>query len=101
VAFDDWRADGFPASESPTNDPVYVANLRAGPTLRVVSCSRAISRTRSQDKADVFAQAALIDALALFLLGVAGINRLRAAASQPRSGWGVYIASLVLMATAY
>jgi hypothetical protein len=55
-----------------------------------------------QDKADVFAQAALIDALALFLLGVAGINRLRAARFATLAlGGVVYLASLVLMATAY
>ncbi len=50
----------------------------------------------------MFAQAALIDALALFLLGVAGINRLRAARFATLAlGGVVFIASLVLMATAY
>ena len=60
------------------------------------------SRTPSQDKAAIFAQAALIDALALFLLGVAGINRLRSARFATLVlGAAAYLASLVMMATAY
>jgi hypothetical protein len=103
VAFDDWRADGFPATEAPTNDPVYLANLRGGAdAYALVSVMAGDFKNALQDKADVFAQAALIDALALFLLGVAGINRLRAARFATLAlGGVVYIASLVLMATAY
>ena len=103
VAFDEWREDGFPADEAPTNDPVYLANLRGGSdAYALVSVMAGDFKNALQDKADVFAQAALIDALALFLLGVAGINRLRAARFATLAlGGVVYIASLVLMVTAY
>jgi hypothetical protein len=103
AAFDDWRADGFPATESPTSDPVYLAELRGdADAYALVSVLAGDFKNALQDKADVFAQAALIDALALFLLGVAGINRLRAARFATLAlGGVVYLASLVLMATAY
>ena len=103
VAFDGWREDGFPATESPTNDPVYLAELRGdADAYALVSVLAGDFKNALQDKADIFAQAALIDALALFLLGVAGINRLRAARFATLAlGGVVYLASLVLMATAY
>jgi hypothetical protein len=53
-------------------------------------------------KAGTFTQAALVNALALFLLGVAGINRLRAARFATLVlGAVAYLASLVMMAGAY
>jgi hypothetical protein len=102
-AFQQWRADGFPADESPINDPVYLAELRGGAdAYALVSVLAGDFKGALQAKADVFAQAALIDALALFLLGVAGINRLRAARFATLAlGGVVYLASLVLMVTAY
>lgn len=102
-AFQQWRADGFPADDTPTSDPVYLANLRGGSdAYALVSVLAGDFRGALQAKADVFAQAALIDALALFLLGVAGINRLRAARFATLAlGGVVYLASLVLMVTAY
>jgi hypothetical protein len=102
-AFQEWRENGFPTDESPTQDPVYLAELRGGAdAYALVSVLAGEFRSALQAKADVFAQAALIDALALFLLGVAGINRLRAARFATLAlGGVVYLASLVLMATAY
>jgi hypothetical protein len=102
-AFVQWRADGFPADQSPTNDPVYLANLRGdADSYGLVSGIAGEFKNALQAKAGIFTQAALIDALALFLLGVAGINRLRKARFATLVlGGVVYLASLVLMATAY
>lgn len=102
-AFDEWRADGFPAGETPTSDPIYLANLRGDADSYALASSLAGEfKDALQAKASIFTQAALIDALALFLLGVAGINRLRAARFATLVlGSVVYLASLVLMATAY
>jgi hypothetical protein len=102
-AFDTWREDGFPVDENPTTDPVYLANLRGDSDSYVILSTLAGGfKDALQGKAAIFAQAALIDALALFLLGVAGINRLRSARFATLVlGAGAYLASLVLMATAY
>jgi hypothetical protein len=102
-AFDRWRDNGFPANENPTADPVYLANLRGdSDSYAIVSTLSGEVKDTLENKAAIFAQAALIDALALFLLGVAGINRLRAARFATLVLGGVaYLASLVIMATAY
>lgn len=102
-AFTQWRADGFPPSESPTSDPIYRANLRGDADAYALGSALAGTfKDALQAKAGIFTQAALINALALFLLGVAGINRLRSARFATLVlGGVVYLASLVLMATAY
>jgi hypothetical protein len=102
-AFADWRADGFPVTENPTADPVYLANLRGdSDSYAIVSSVAGGFKDVLQGKAAIFAQAALIDALALFLLGVAGINRLRSARFATLVlGAAAYLASLLMMATAY
>ena len=62
----------------------------------------AASRTPCRARPSIFTQAALVDALALFLLGVAGINRLRSARFATLAlGAAAYLASLVMMVTAY
>ncbi len=102
-AFADWRAAGFPADQTPTSDPVYLANLRGdADSYAVASGIAGDFKNALQAKAGVFTQAALINALALFLLGVAGINRLRKARFATLVlGGAVYLASLALMTTAY
>jgi hypothetical protein len=102
-AFNAWRAEGFPADQTPTSDPVYLANLRGdADAYALASVIAGDFKSELEAKAAIFTQAALIDALALFLLGVAGINRLRAARFATLVlGGVVYLASLVLMATAY
>jgi len=102
-AFATWRAAGFPADQSPTSDPIYLANLRGdADSYALASVLAGDFKEALGKKAGVFTQAALIDALALFLLGVAGINRLRAARFATLVlGGVVYLASLVLMVTAY
>lgn len=102
-AFTGWRDAGFPTEESPTSDPVYIANLRGDADSYALASALADDFKHALDaKSARFTQAALINALALFLLGVAGINRLRAArfATLVLGGF-VYLASLLLMATAF
>lgn len=102
-AFATWRDDGFPASEAPTSDPRYVADLRGdADSYTIVSSLAGGFKDALNAKAGVLTQAALVDALALFLLGVAGINRLRSARFATLAlGAAAYLASLVMMATAY
>ena len=103
TAFATWRADGFPAAENPMSDPQYLVELRGeADSYTQVSALAGTFKDALQAKANIFTQAALIDALALFLLGVAGINRLRSARFATLVlGAAAYLASLVLMATAY
>jgi hypothetical protein len=103
TAFADWRAAGFPNDQLPTTDPAYVAALRGdADSYSIVSALAGTFKDSLQGKATRFTQAALVDALALFLLGVAGINRLRSARFATLAlGAAAYIASLVMMAAAY
>jgi len=102
-AFADWRSAGFPPDESPTTDPRYVAELRGdADSYAIVSALAGGFKDALQNKASIFTQAALVDALALFLLGVAGINRLRAARFATLAlGAAAYLTSLAMMAGAY
>lgn len=102
-AFAEWRAAGFPADESPTSDPGYVAELRGdADSYSIISALAGGFKEALQTKASIFRQAALVDTLALFLLGVAGINRLRSARFATLAlGAAAYLASLVMMAAAF
>lgn len=102
-SFDAWRAAGFPPGENPTTSPQYLVGLRGdADSYSVVSGLAGTFKTALESKANVFVQAALIDALALFLLGVAGINRLRSARLVTLVlGAGAYFVSLIMMALAY
>jgi hypothetical protein len=102
-AFATWRADGFPPDENPTTNPQYLVGLRGeADSYTQVSALAGQFKEVMQAKANIFTQAALIDALALFLLGVAGINRLRSARFATLVlGAAAYFASLVMMTTAY
>jgi hypothetical protein len=102
-AFAKWRADGFPSAENPTTNPEYLVGLRGETdSYTQVSALAGEFKDRLQAKANILIQASLIDALALFLLGVAGINRLRSARFATLVlGGAAYFASLVMMTTAY
>ncbi len=102
-AFTDWREAGFPADQLPTADPGYVAELRGdADSYSIVSALAGSFKEALQTKASIFTQAALVNALALFLLGVAGINRLRSARFATLAlGAAAYLGSLVMMASAY
>ena len=102
-AFAEWRAAGFPSDQTPTSDPEYVAALRGdADSYSIVAALAGSFKDGLQGKATRFTQAALVDALALFLLGVAGINRLRSARFATLAlGAAAYLTSLVMMAAAY
>lgn len=102
-AFAAWREDGFPAGESPLEQPLYLVELRGdADSYAMVSGLAGGFKDALTAKAGVFTQAALVNALALFLLGVAGINRLRAARFATLVlGALAYLAALVMMAGAY
>ncbi len=102
-AFAEWRAAGFPADQLPTADAGYVAELRGdADSYSIVSALAGSFKEALQTKASIFTQAALVNALALFLLGVAGINRLRSARFATLAlGAAAYLTALVMMASAY
>jgi hypothetical protein len=102
-AFTEWRADGFPADESPIDDSGYLAEQRASSDAYALAAGMAADvKGGFEQKAAIFTQAALINALALFLFGVAGINRLRTARFWTLVlGATAFLGALLLMATAY
>lgn len=102
-AFDEWREAGFPADEVPTERPEYLAETR-GPADALILTSQRLGGLAKElkNQSAIFGQAALVHALALFLFGVAGINRLRAARYVTLAmGAVVFVFGLFLMSTAY
>jgi len=101
--FATWRSNGFPADGNPTTNPEYLVGLRGeADSYTQISTLAGEFKDRMQAKANIIIQASLIDALALFLLGVAGINRLRSARFATLVlGGAAYFASLVMITTAY
>jgi hypothetical protein len=98
-----WREQGFPVDGNPLTQPTYQVSLRGeADSYILVSTLAGGFKSAYEAKANIFTQAALIDALALFLLGVAGINRLRSARFATLAlGAVAYLLSLFMMATAY
>lgn len=102
-SFDAWWAAGFPDDARPTSSPEYLVGLY-GPVdaLQVTSTRLGENAAELKKKSGLFGQASLVLALALFLFGVAGINRLRAARYVTLAmGSVVFVFGLFLMSTAY
>ena len=102
-AFDEWYAAGFPDDAVPTDSAGYLVETR-GPADALILASQRLGALAKQLNAQsaIFGQAALVHALALFLFGVAGINRLRAARYVTLAMGGVvFLFGLFLMSTAY
>lgn len=102
-AFDAWRAAGFPDDARPSDSPLYAVET-SGPAdaLGLVSQRLGELDAAYAERAAIFGQAALVHALALFLFGVAGINRLRTARFVTLGmGALVFLFGLFLMSTAY
>ena len=102
-AFDDWWAAGFPDDARPTDSPEYRVALY-GPVDALTATSTRLGDAAAalKAKSGLFGQASLVLALALFLFGVAGINRLRAARYVTLAmGSLVFVFGLFLMSTAY
>lgn len=102
-AFDAWWAAGFPDDARPTDSAGYLVTVRSDQeALALASRELGEQSIALKARAGVFGQAALVHALALFLFGVAGINRLRAARYVTLAiGSLVFVFGLFLMSTAY
>jgi hypothetical protein len=74
-----WQARGFDPTTDPIDDPDYLVS-RDGfyQSYGVVGAVLDDLSKQTQARSSVLAQAALIQALALFLIGIAGVNRVRA-----------------------
>ncbi len=101
-AFEAWREGGFVEDENPTRSPEYVLVNRGGVDALILTSQR-LSALADEltTRAAIYGQAALVHALALFLFGVAGINRLRTARTVVLiMGAGVFAFGLLLMSMA-
>jgi len=102
-SFDAWYESGWSDEAIPTEQPDYLVELR-GDADALILASQELGSLAEQLKtrSAVLGQAALVHALALFLFGVAGINRLRLA-RLVTLGMGVlvFLFGLFLMSTAY
>lgn len=102
--FEAWRAAGFPDDDNPVLTAEYAVEQGRVDADALAITSRVLSAEASalSARAGIFGQAALVHALALFLFGVAGINRLRLARYVTLfAGAGVFLFGLFLMTTAY
>lgn len=102
-AFEAWRAAGFPADANPVQAPEYLVEGQGQADALAVT-SRRLGDLGKQlsARAAILGQASLVHALALFLFGVAGINRLRSARYVTLAmGAGVFVFGLFLMSLAY
>ena len=102
-AFDAWWNAGFPADARPTDSLDYLVAVRGdADALALTSRELGAHASELKSRAAIFGQAALVHALALFLFGVAGINRLRMTRYVTLAmGSLVFVFGLVLMSTAY
>jgi hypothetical protein len=101
--FDVWRAAGFPDDANPVESPAYLVEGQ-GEADALALTSRRLGDIAKQlsARAGIFGQASLVHALALFLFGVAGINRLRSARYVTLTiGALVFLFGLFLMSSAY
>ncbi|MBN9606519.1 MAG: hypothetical protein J0G30_07905 [Actinomycetales bacterium] len=101
-AWEAWSAAGFTPEAAPDRDPAYLLSLYGHPdSLAAISRVEDGIAGSYDDRAAVFNQAALLHALALFLVGVATAGRLALARVIVLSAGGAaFLAGLVLMATA-
>jgi len=75
-AWKQWAASGFSASKDAMLNPDYIISRDKASLSAAYASSVAIGISDSfRYKADRMAQAALVHAVALFLLGIAGVNR--------------------------
>jgi hypothetical protein len=102
-AFAEWRGAGFPDGGNPAQSADYLVQGQ-GQADALLLASQRLGDLGKQltARAEVFGQASLVHALALFLFGVAGINRLRSTRYVTLAmGAGVFLFGLFLMSTAY
>jgi hypothetical protein len=102
-AFAEWRAAGFPAGGNPAESADYLVQGQGRADALILASQRLGDLGKQLTaRAEVFGQASLVHALALFLFGVAGINRLRTTRYVTLAmGASVFLFGLFLMSTAY
>ncbi len=102
-AWEEWSASGFSDSENPIDDPLYRAETsKSTDSYGYVSTTLAVAADERRGQSAILAQAALVQALALFLFGIAAANRqLRVRASVMGFGAAAFIVGLALAATAF
>jgi hypothetical protein len=98
-----WRTAGFPADGNPAASAEYLVEGK-GEADALALTSQRLGDLGKQlaSRAAILGQASLVHALALFLFGVAGINRLRTTRYVTLAmGASVFLFGLLLMSTAY
>ena len=98
-----WQAAGFPEDEDPIADEAYIlerdGDYQSYARVALVGSDLA---SRISAKSGLIAQAALIQALALFVFGIAGVNKLASVRTAVLGlGIVVYLAGVILAATAF
>ena len=102
-AWREWQAAGFPAEADPIDDQDYLLDRDgAYQTYAYASSVAGDLASRVGAKSGILAQAALIQALALFVFGISGVNKLASVrAGVLGLGIVVFIAGIALAATAF
>lgn len=102
-AWRQWAESDFTAEQNPLTDPDYLAELRKTPDSYAYTASVLAGAADAQEaKSGILAQAALIQALALFLFGISGVNRLRSVRIGVLAlGVVVFLAGLILAVSAF
>lgn len=102
-SWEEWSASGFAAEENPIADPAYIVELRKLPdSYAYVSQALSTAADTQHSKSGILAQASLVQALALFLFGIAGVNRLvPVRAGVLALGIAVFLGGLAFAATAF
>lgn len=98
-----WREAGFAPEADPMRDPAYLAERHQDhESYAQASVTAAAIAAQYNAKSGVIAQAALIHAVALFLFGIAGVNRLPAVRTAVVVlGCLVFLGGLALAVTAF
>ena len=102
-AWREWQAAGFPEDSDPIEDQSYLLSRDgAYQTYAHVSLVASDLSARVGARSGILTQAALIQALALFVFGIASVNKLAVVRSAVLGlGIVVFLAGLALAATAF
>lgn len=102
-AWQAWADAGFPSDTNPLEDQRYLAELRKIPDSYSYASQQLSAAADAQHaKSGILSQAALVQALALFLFGIAGVNRLyEVRAAVLALGVAIFLGGLALAATAF
>lgn len=98
-----WATAGYPADTDPLQDPDYLMSRDgAAASASYTSTVAGAISDEYRAKADLLNRAALIQAVALFLFGIAGVNRNQAVRSWILAlGVVVFLVGLIVATTAF